>query len=150
MNDDWDYYLCRLDEDRASISLDLSRAVDAPVSTHPCSAHVSVSMLLPREDGLSSDEEYDTLLALEDHLSTRLRAANTLYVGRLTARGSRVFYFYTADPDSWRGDVDAAMAQFSDYRYQSAGHADPDWLTYKRFLYPSPDDYKRIQTRRRT
>ncbi|GJD97707.1 DUF695 domain-containing protein [Methylobacterium iners] len=148
MEDDWDHYLCRLGEDQASIYLDLSIAAKAPVATHSHSVVVSVPMLRPREDGMSSEEEFEDLIALENHLIVRPHADEAMYVGRLTARGSRVFYFYTADPGSLARDVKAAMEEHPAYQYQINSHADPEWSAYLRFLYPSPGDHQRMKIRR--
>ncbi|GJD93177.1 hypothetical protein OCOJLMKI_0367 [Methylobacterium iners] len=81
---------------------------------------------------MSSEEEFKDLIALENHLIVRPHADEAIYVGRLTARGSRVFYFYTADPGSLARDVKAAMEQHPAYQYQINSHADPEWSAYLR------------------
>jgi hypothetical protein len=91
MSTDWDSYLCRIGEDPASIYLDLGIASAAPLETHAYLATLPVAMLNPREDGLSSQEEFADLIALEDDLVARLHGDKALYVGRCTTRGSRIF-----------------------------------------------------------
>src|SRR5690606_18463753 len=96
MSVDWDFYLCRVDGDPASIFVDLGLARDAPVNDRPHMAYVRVYMQSPRPDGLSSQEEFDALVRLENSLTSALSADNaTIYVGRNTSGGCRDFYFYT-------------------------------------------------------
>ncbi len=47
MSKDWDYYLCRLGDDLASIYLDLGIADEAPVPASPNMVSLSVAMLRP-------------------------------------------------------------------------------------------------------
>lgn len=148
MQDDWDYYLCRLDDDRASVYLNLALAAAAPITTHPHAAVVSIPMLHPTADGMSSDEEYQALTAIEDDLNAHAVPSGAIYAGRLTTRGSRVFYFYGADLDRLVGAIKEVLAQHPAYCPQISSHADPDWALYSRFLWPSPDSYQQIRRRR--
>lgn len=149
MSKDWDYYRCRLGNDPASIYVDLGIAAEAPISTHPHSVWLSVAMVRAREDGMSSEEEFDDLLALEDGLTARLHGENAIYIGRNTSRGYRVFYYYCAEPEFFTLAAKAAMQRHPTYRYEIGTRTDADWSTYSDFLYPSPADYQRIQNRRR-
>jgi hypothetical protein len=97
---------------------------------------------------LSSDAESQALMALEDDLYAYARGASAIYCGRITAHGSRIFYFYATDPDTLAPSVDAAMLLHADYQHQITTQADGDWSLYARFLYPSPVEYQRIQRRR--
>jgi hypothetical protein len=40
------------------------------------------------------------------------------------------------------------MERHPTYRYEIGTRTDADWSLYFKFLYPSPDDYQRIQNRR--
>lgn len=148
LSKDWDYYSCRLGSDLASIYLDLGIAAEAPISTHPHSVSLSVAMVRAQEDGMSSQEEFDDLIALEDGLTARLHGENAIYVGRLTSRGYRVFHYYCAEPEFFALSAKAEMEQHPTYRYEIGARADADWSAYFGFLYPSPADYQRIQNRR--
>ena len=148
LSSDWDSYLCRLGSDLASIYLDLGIAVQAPMGTHPFVAMLSVTMLSPAENGMSTDEEFDALIALEDHLTERLHGDGTIYIGRITTGGRRIFYFYCGEVEAFALDAKAAMEGHANYSYEAGNRADPDWSTYFDFLYPKPDDYRRIRNRR--
>jgi hypothetical protein len=109
---------------------------------------ISVALTQPAENGMSTDEEFDALVVLEDELVARLHGENATYVGRLTTRGSRIFYLYAADADLFTRNASAAMQRHPAYQPQIGGQPDPDWSTYFDFLYPSPDAYQRIRNRR--
>jgi hypothetical protein len=149
MSDDWDFYACRVDNEPASIFFDLGIAVQAPLPEYPHMAYVRLRMRSPRPDGLSSQEEFETLMKIEDQLSQRLsqREAN-VYVGRNTSSGCRDFYFYCRDPGKWSSRVTMVMTDYGGYVFESGSRPDPDWSTYRTFLYPSGEVMQRIQNRR--
>lgn len=148
MSKEWDHYLFRLGDDPASIYLDLAIATAAPLSSHGHSVRLTVPLRAPAENGLSTDDEFDDLIALEDHLVARLHGPDALYVGRLTTRGSRVFYFYASDGDALVQNARAAINERPDYAAETVSSPDPDWATYLRFLHPSREQLQRIQNRR--
>ena len=111
-------------------------------------AHVSVKMRAARPDGLSSDEEFDALIALEDALVARVGADSAAtYAGRCTTAGHRDFYFYLADPDAFTHAAEGAMAGFPEYLYVTGHREDADWTAYRDFLYPGARDLQRIRNR---
>lgn len=151
MREDWDFYPLLVDSEPASIYLDLGVAQAAPVRAQPHMAYVRVLMRQPRHDGLSSNEEFEALSALEDALiKSAVQNGITKYVGRNTSGGNRDFYFYTADPEAFADSINAAMIPGLGYQFEIGARLDPDWQTYFNFLYPSADDLQRILNRRVT
>jgi len=144
---DWDHYLCALGDDLASIYLDLAQASVAPVKSCPHSTMVSVAMLRAQENGMSSDDEFDDLVALEDELEARAHPIGAIYVGRLTTRGRRIFYLYSPDPDGVAA-VTEAIGRHSHYVLEVTNRADPEWSAYFDFLYPREADYQHMMDRR--
>ncbi|WP_339940241.1 DUF695 domain-containing protein, partial [Undibacterium luofuense] len=61
MQEQWDFYFCRVDDAPASIYLNLALAQTAPLEECAVMAWVSLEMRAPREDGFSSAEEYPVL-----------------------------------------------------------------------------------------
>jgi regulator of RNase E activity RraB len=146
---DWDFFTCRVDDQPASILVDLALAREAPVSRLPLMAHVTVEMNAPRPDGFSSKEEADTLAAIEDALDGALCAdESAVYVGRCTSAGRRDFFYYAAVGAGWEERVAKAMEPFPAYDFDSGARPDAEWMTYREFLYPSPMDHHRIMNRR--
>lgn len=148
MSREWDHYLFRIGDDPASIYLDLGIAATAPVVGLGASVRISVALRAPAENGMSADEEFDDLIALEDHLVARLHRSDALYVGRLTTRGSRVFYFYASDEEAFVQSASNAMLEKPAYTAQVGCEQDLNWSTYFRFLHPSPRQLQSIQNRR--
>ncbi|MBR7781577.1 DUF695 domain-containing protein [Undibacterium luofuense] len=156
MQEQWDFYFCRVDDAPASINLNLALAQTAPLEECAVMAWVSLEMRAPREDGFSSAEEYPVLEQLEDALMRGLGVGNAttpdagplMFVGRNTSAGRRDFYFYTGSGYAWQNRVAAALKAFPDYRFETGTQDDPEWQTYFEFLYPGEDDLQRMQNRR--
>lgn len=148
MIDDWDFYFLHIDDEPASIFLNLGLAQDAPLESKPYMAYVRILMRQPRPDGLSSQEEYDALIDVEDVLTERLAARGDIYAGRNTSGGNRDFYYYTADPDGFTETASAAVALHRQYEFEIGGRLDADWEVYRSFLYPSPVSLQSIFNRR--
>jgi uncharacterized protein (TIGR01619 family) len=149
MSDDWDFFSLRVDGEPASIFVDLGIRSEAPVRSHAMMGYLRVVMRRPREDGLSSQEEFDDLITLEDRVTARIVQDGTaIFVGRNTSGGNRDFFFYAADPARFENAARTAMREFPDYRYETGVNEDRDWQTYFEFLLPSGVDMQRIMNRR--
>lgn len=149
MSDDWDFYPCLVDSKPASIFLDLGVAQEAPDKRYPVMAYVRLYMRDPREDGLSSSAEFETLTAIEDVLVRKLISEEAAtFVGRNTSDGCRDFYFYSRSEIGWTARVEEAMAAFGDYEFDSGARPDSGWRTYFDFLFPRDRDLQSIQNRR--
>jgi uncharacterized protein (TIGR01619 family) len=149
LSDNWDFYLCRVDDQPASIYVDLGIKEEAPLAGYPVMAYVQLNMRAARDDGLSSRAEFDALIAIEEHIVPQLcSGAEAVFVGRNTSNGCRDFYFYRESVNGWAERVAAAMAAFPDYRYESGSRSDPDWQTYFDFLFPNDYSLQSILNRR--
>ncbi|SEL79223.1 Regulator of ribonuclease activity B [Pseudoxanthomonas sp. GM95] len=146
MREQWDFYLCQVDDLPASIYLDLGWSSQAPSADLPCLAWLRIFMKTPREDGLSSQDEFDALIALEDALMPSLADDTTVYVGRNTSAGFRDLYFYTTLGTPWESRVEAAM-RGQQYAFECGQRDEPDWWTYREFLYPDPETRQRMSNR---
>jgi hypothetical protein len=148
VSNDWDFFFLQVDDQPASIFVDLGIAAEAPISSHPNMAYLRLEMRHPRPDGLSSEEEFDALCALEENLSVSLAdACDAIYVGRNTSAGGRDFYFYVPDRVDFDAAAKGAMSRHPDYRWESGIRPDPDWSVYADFLSPSEDDRQRMLNR---
>lgn len=148
MTDDWDFYFLRVDDKPASIYVDLGAHGFAPNPKLPHMAYVRLRMREPRSDGLSSREEFDALVAVEDALKAALVDPETDYVGRCTTNSCRDFFFYVAHPGTWASRVAACMRSFGGYLYEADTREEPDWSSYFSYLYPSDADRQTIENRR--
>lgn len=148
MTDDWDFYFLRVDDKPASIYVDLGAYSSAPNPKMPHMAYVRLHMREPRDDGLSSQAEFDALITVEDALKAALVNTETEYVGRCTTNSCRDFFFYVSTPQAWPARVSTCMRSFVDYRYEADTREEPDWSSYFSYLYPSDADRQTIENRR--
>lgn len=148
MTNDWDFYALRVDDEPASIFVDLGVESHAPMHSHPNMAYIRLHLNQPRPDGLSSRDEYDALIAIEDAIESELCCDEVGYVGRNTSGGCRDFYLYLSSADDWPGKVDRVLAAFPAYKHEAGSRSDPGWSTYLNFLLPGAIDRQRIENRR--
>jgi len=150
MSENWDFYFKQVEDKPASMFVDLDAALSAPDAALPFMAYARVRMPNPREDGLSSQEDYETLLAIEDAFTAGLTGEGraTDYVGRCTTNGCRDFVFYLAQPEGWDARVAECMRAWPDYECETGTRAEPEWTTYFEYLYPGEADRQIIENRR--
>jgi hypothetical protein len=143
----WDFYFLRVDDNPAFNFIDIGIASSAPMSVFPTLSYLSVKMNHPRPDGLSSGEEYETLLQIEEQLIEIVNPSfDLIYVGRSTHSGDRDFFFYS-NGEVLAPIVEKLMAAWPSYQFSCGHRPDPDWKIYWRFLYPSPEDFQRMGNR---
>jgi uncharacterized protein (TIGR01619 family) len=149
MAEDWDFYLGKVDDHPASIFVDLGQAAAAPEKERPHLLRVSMMLQAPRDDGLSEDEETETLYAIEDELFAGIgRGMKARYVGRMTTQGNRDYFYYGPSAEGFYDAVARAFAGFPQYKYSLADMPDPEWEIYFGLLHPAPVDMQTIQNRR--
>ncbi len=131
----WDQYFCEIDGSTASFVLDLDLLAQAPIRTRPYVLRIRIRMIDPREDGLSSDEEAQTLGEIESALESALGSCAGL-AGRYTVNKVRTIIFYCDDESR----VDLVAPVFRDlypfHKHTAFVQEDAEWMTYCEFLYP--------------
>ncbi len=148
MKDNWDFYSLLVEDKPASIFVNLAWRAKAPKRSYDQMGFIRVYMNAPRDDGLSSQEEFETLKALEDAVTGLVcRKSPTVYVGRNTADGSRDLFFYTKNGRRFEEAARKAMSAFPAYKYECGCREDKNWEVYLDFLYPAPWNMQRIQNR---
>ena len=127
MSDDWNSYLQLVEGRLASILVDMGIAQEAPIARYPTMAYLRLSMRRPRPDGLSSQEEFDDLGALEDELTQAAQhTGKAVHVGCSTTSGIRDFVFYCRD-SSIEAVLRDAMARWPSYTFETGSRPDPEW-----------------------
>ena len=146
---DWDFYFSNVDDVLGSFCLDLGLSKIAPLTDKPYLVWISVKMNYPREDGLSSNEEFETLNSIEDRLNEFIsNNHNAISVGRLTTNGNRDFYFYFGDTALYDKTISEAMVAYPSYSFDFGIKQDENWSSYFDFIYPNPRQFQSIQNRR--
>jgi uncharacterized protein (TIGR01619 family) len=147
--EDWDFYFSNVDDFIGSFYVDLGLSKISPVKDNPNLVWISLKMNNPREDGLSSNEESETLYAIEDRIQEFISKNHTaIYAGRLTNNNNRDFYFYFGDTTLYDKTFSEAMVAFPSYTYDFDIKEDPEWCSYTDFLYPNPRQFQCIQNRK--
>lgn len=148
MSEKWDFYFCLIEDQPASIFVNMGLVANAPITGFGEFGYVRIYMRSPRADGLSSNEEFEALRELEDAITSAIiGGCGARYVGRTTSDGARTLYFYAADGAAFDVVAKEAMVRFPDYEADIGHQDDPDWEVYRGFLYPSPSDHQRILNR---
>jgi len=147
MSDEWDSYFANVNDELASLFVDLGIRDSVP---DPLRRHLTwcwVYLNQPRQDGLSSVDEAPMLGTIEDDLlgSLKERAA---FVGRITTAGRREFYFYGDDTTRCEDAISHTMRKHAAYRFDLGSKRDEPWSQYLDLLYPSPEEFQRIKNRR--
>lgn len=147
MHDDWEVYFCHVQENPATILLNLALHERAPMEGYPIMAYLDVTLLNPDESGLTAEEEFPRLLELEDAILGAVEN-EVIYVGRCATDGLWTFFFYLPENPSWGDRVHSVMLNFPEYSWDSGMHEDPGWETYLDFLYPDKADMDGIRNER--
>jgi len=150
MTAQWDSYLRKVNGHPASIYLDLSYRKEAPDRSRPNALFVLLTLLHPNpENGMSTRQEFDALKKIEDVLCPAVvRKYRASYVGRITSRGRREFYFYSAGADEFEAFAKRTMSKFSGYSIEAGAKSDPHWKHYLTCLYPDDDRLRWMADRR--
>lgn len=144
----WNFYFYRVNDALASIYLDLELVANAPVGSQPWLLWVWVDMRSPRPDGLSSEEEAETLWAIEEAFIPKVTVlCKATFCGRITTSGRREFYLYAESPEGFSESVMEALGDFPGYEFHLGKENDPAWKQYLDVLFPSPEDLQRIANR---
>ena len=100
-----------------------------------CDHHVEVTLMLlnPRPDGLTTSEEAGDLNAIEDQLGG-LVAGRVAYFGRETRRGQRVMHYFAADDPELKRQLEAWADGQRARSARVEWRADPTWEARARFL----------------
>jgi len=88
MSEDWNFYLCNVNNVLASIALDLGLRKFVPDKGRPILLWVWVYLKRPREDGLSASSEFESLTEVENKLTkTMIERFGAVLCGRITTDG---------------------------------------------------------------
>jgi hypothetical protein len=145
---DWQSYICKINNELASVFVDLALSAVAPLPTKPKLTWLWIRLNKPREDGLSSDDEFESLCDFEDDLEASItKSTSCMYVGRVTTKGRREFYFYVDNQFDLTREVDDVLEQHSTYDFQVGEKQDASWTHFLLTLLPGINGFNQIAER---
>jgi regulator of RNase E activity RraB len=148
MASDWDFYFLQIDDRPASIMVDLALISDAPSAGLPRVGFLTVPLLTPTAEGLSDNDEYETLGAIEDWITEQISKDRTVrLVGRYTTDGTRTFCLYHAREGQLESLAAGLARVFPGYQPELQTRMDQGWEIYLSFLYPQAADLQIIRNR---
>lgn len=148
MTDNWDSYFCLVDDEDASIVVNLGLASEAPVPDLPYLCYVTIALLSPGEEALSEQEE-EQLAEMEDSLVESFHAPDTGRCAGHCLSPSRLdIYFYMGQTENWADNVAAIMERHPSHEWEAGSYEDPDWSLYFDFLLPDKPTFQHILNRR--
>ncbi|HVW02505.1 MAG TPA: DUF695 domain-containing protein [Planctomycetaceae bacterium] len=148
MSDHWDFYFAHVNDKPASLFVDLGIRESVPDPERPWLLWAWIYFQHPRDDGLSSSEEAETLSDIEDALNEAVEnGVDGALAGRITTDGRREFYYYGPSFAGFEDAIARGMERFAGYRWEAGSQQDPDWNQYLDLLYPGPRDWQRISNR---
>jgi len=149
VSNEWDFYVCNVNNQLASIFLDLGLRKLVPDRDKPNLLWVWVQLKWPREDGLSASSEFEPLRAIEEKLTETLdERFGAVLCGGITTDGRREFYYYGPRSDGLEPVVGDVMIHFQGYEFNCGCKVDSEWRQYLDVLYPSDEDQQRIKNRK--
>ena len=95
----WNFYMCRVGDNPASIRLNLALYDIAPVEDYNHRISIFIKMNNPTENGLSSNEEYPILCDIEDEVINRLETLEDIFAGTVKSQGRLELYVFTKNPE---------------------------------------------------
>lgn len=140
----WNHYLCNMNDQIASVYLNLDLK-DFPLKEEFSELNwYWIKLKKPREDGLSSNDEFDCLVDHEAKLIKYLDCDNIIFAGRITTQGRRQFYFYSTPDFDFTDEIEKFTGLNPGYLYQVGQKQDPEWNHYINTLYPYENGIQQI------
>ncbi len=145
---EWASYFCRVNNNPASIRLNLALAKIAPVEDYKYLIWFSVKLLNPDENGFTTNEEYPEICRIEDDVLKILEPNGDIFAGAVKSNGTFDMYLYSKNTDGYENAIRSVMAHHEDYKYATDCKEDTEWSDYFDFLYPAEYEYQTIMNGR--
>lgn len=145
-SEEWNFYLCRVDDAPASIFLNLHYRHEPSPEGKDTLYWVRVEMLDPGEHGMGDDAEADAVYPALDELVEGADIAGLQFVGRLRNDGAWQLVFYGAAGRQEALDaLSRRLGKDVNRETESGNKHDPNWRYYHDFLMPDAERYQWIK-----
>lgn len=144
----WDFYMCNIEDKPSSIRLNLALYDIAPIKDYNYRMTILVKMKKPDENGLSSNEEYPILCDIEDAVTEKAEKLDGIFTATIKSNGILEIYIFTKNPNEMENACKETLATFQDYEWKCFFDEDPEWDIYFNFLYPDEYSFQAMMNRR--
>jgi len=141
--DEWDFYVCRVDDAPASIMLNMWFGRNAPIETAGTLYWCAIEMLRPDANGMGDEAERKALQVVEDRFGEWAQQRGLYFVGRMRNSGTWQLTYY--GPPGRQAELEAKAAEElrgKKRKLMAGSREDPAWSYYFEFLWP---DAERLQ-----
>jgi len=148
MSYDWDFYFAQIEQQPASILVDIGLREAAPDMRREHLYWILVRLNDPSPEGMTTARESVLMGYIEDELAEKCGKIGAQFVGRVTTAGRREFYYYAPSSAPFAHTAVTAMCRFPSYTFELGDQDDPNWSHYRDFLYPDPEAQQTIENRK--
>jgi hypothetical protein len=145
MSDHWEQYPRVIGENLTFVMYDHGIHTELEQLPLRYCARFDVTLKVPDERGLPQADELGWLNEVEDELALALTVAQAVLVGRTTANGHRVIFFYTTKSESAARLCAQNVAVRHGYQIKLTYELDSSYSHYWNELFPTDDDWRVIQ-----
>jgi hypothetical protein len=138
----WDAYLARYDKGLGTVALNMNVATSAPRRDLPFLLVIGITFRKGTGDGFPVQREFKRMNRLSDDILKKVfsrgsAGTEAMPVGTFTYQWQRLEYIYVADTTGLREVLDRYKGKYAAYNFRIEITEDPEWDTYRNFLYPN-------------
>lgn len=142
LSDSWEYYPVTLNEDLASIRVDLLAKETLPTAVHTHYIRIGFDT---SDNGMPTPDEVNRLNELEDLIEAKLLLADDIYhVGTILSQGIMDLFYVSEALIDWKSTVKIILP---DLNHVADTFENDAYSLYDTSLYPSVYDFNTIQNR---
>lgn len=145
MAEAWYTFPAQMGDHRAFLAFDHGYSEIAETDSRTYLLKFRVSIKAPNEAGLPTNDEFPALKELDEKLDDAVTGAGGVYVGRVTVKGYRHFFFYVSFEEETAAKLGNKITSETGYPVDIAYEEDPGKEGYWRDLYPTKDDWQVIR-----
>lgn len=141
MSDQWDFYFTAINDEPASIRLDLDPTSDLDVADYPSRIRIDVPFANAEENGMPTSDEWEVVHKIDDAIEAWAgKSKKDIYVAAVTWPGRRSFFLYSKRTEAPVEEIRQLVTRLGREEFDIHLDDDPDWREFFEVLYPTPID----------
>ncbi|MBL8879725.1 MAG: DUF695 domain-containing protein [Phycisphaerales bacterium] len=141
MSDQWDFYFSAINDEPASIRLDLDPTADIDSADFPARIRIDVPFQNMTDNGMPTDDEWKSINEIDDAIENwAAQSKRDVYVAAVTWPGRRSFFLYSNREEAPAEDIARLLKRVGREQFDIELEDDPDWREFYEVLYPTPID----------